>query len=284
MAEEAQEAPLALMEAPTAKKDDAPAGLPGWIATFSDLVTLLLTFFVLLLSFAKTETSKYEAALGSIRNAFGGNVLQEGEVRNQGKSPDDSLTLMDSQEPARPFPIEFLTTEGFLNRHEINRESTEDLNIMSRDLHEFNLLENVDIYEMKEGIKVVVRDKITFKKGSIVPDKVVVSVYDRLVQLLSKKNWVLFVIGHASLGEVSEDGILDALGLSAQRASAVTKSLVKRGIRASKVTTVFHGDSRPLKVGTESAKVNDQLSRRVEFIIRKNDLSTLGTKKRAKSL
>ena len=30
-------------------------GLPGWMATFSDLVTLLLTFFVLILSFAKTE-------------------------------------------------------------------------------------------------------------------------------------------------------------------------------------------------------------------------------------
>ena len=275
----------AIIEGPkTKKQDDGPKGLPLWMATFSDLVTLLLTFFVLLLSFAKTETSKYEAALGSLRNAFGGNVFQEGEVINQGKSPDDNLTLMDSSEPARPFPIEFLTTEGFLNRHEINRNSTEDFNLMSRDLREFNLHENVDIYEMKEGIKVVVRDKITFKKGSLIPDKVVVPVYDRLVQLLSQRDWILFVIGHASTGEESENGTLDALGLSAQRASAVTKSLVKRGIRASKVTTVFHGDSRPLKVGTESTEVNDKISRRVEFIIRKNDLSTLGTKKHIKRL
>ena len=51
-----------------AAEDEAPAcpkcevcipGLPGWMGTFSDLVTLLLTFFVLLLSFAKTESAKF---------------------------------------------------------------------------------------------------------------------------------------------------------------------------------------------------------------------------------
>ena len=134
------------------------------MATFSDLVTLLLTFFVLLLSFAKTETSKYEAALGSIRNAFGGNVMQDGEVIQRGKSPDNAMTLMDSQEPIRPFPIEYLTTEGFLDKHEINRESTEDLRQMEADLAQFGLTDNVDVYEMGEGIKVMVRDKIYFQE------------------------------------------------------------------------------------------------------------------------
>ena len=96
----------------------------GW-QPFSDLVTLLLTFFVLLLSFAKTESAKYEAALGSIRNAFGGNVLQKGEVIQLGKSTDNQPSMVESQAPVRPFPIEFLTMEGMLNKHEINRESTE---------------------------------------------------------------------------------------------------------------------------------------------------------------
>lgn len=55
---------------PPEKCEECIPGLPGWMATFSDLVTLLLTFFVLLLSFAKTENEKYEAALGSIRSAL----------------------------------------------------------------------------------------------------------------------------------------------------------------------------------------------------------------------
>ena len=52
------------------KCEECVPGLPGWMATFSDLVTLLLTFFVLLLSFAKTESAKFEAALGSLRNTL----------------------------------------------------------------------------------------------------------------------------------------------------------------------------------------------------------------------
>ena len=55
----ADEGNPAVTEDPPKCKECAP-GLPAWMATFSDLVTLLLTFFVLLLSFAKTESAKYE--------------------------------------------------------------------------------------------------------------------------------------------------------------------------------------------------------------------------------
>ena len=134
------------------------------MATFSDLVTLLLTFFVLLLSFAKTESAKYEAALGSIRNAFGGNTLQKGEVVQLGKSADNQPTMVESQSTVSPFPIEFLTMEGMLNKHEVNRDSTEVLEQMKQDLGDVGLAENVDVYEQKEGILVEVKDKIYFKK------------------------------------------------------------------------------------------------------------------------
>jgi chemotaxis protein MotB len=47
-------------------------GAPAWVVTFGDLMSLLLTFFVLLLSFSKVEdTQSYEAVQGSMRNAFG---------------------------------------------------------------------------------------------------------------------------------------------------------------------------------------------------------------------
>ena len=141
------------------KEQECPEGLPAWMATFSDLVTLLLTFFVLLLSFAKTETAKYEAALGSIRNAFGGNVLKQGEVLQLGKSPDNSPTMLETQHPIRPFPIEFLTMEGLLDKHEINRESTETLDEMKQQLANYDLADNATVYEMPEGIKIKLKDK-----------------------------------------------------------------------------------------------------------------------------
>lgn len=253
-------------------------GLPGWMATFSDLVTLLLTFFVLLLSFAKTESAKYEAALGSIRNAFGGNVLKHGEVIQRGKSPDDSPTMLESQEPIKPFPIDFLTMEGILDKHEINRESDETLKEVKNDLADFELADNVTVYEMAEGIKVMIKDKIYFKKGSVVPSDVNIEVYDRIVKMLSEKNWTIYVLGHASRGETSEDGSRDSFDLSASRASAVARNLMKQGVRAEQVTTTFYGDTRPDKVLKKTGEERQDLNRRVEFVIRKRDVATPGHK------
>ena len=149
--------------APPPKCPECPEGLPEWMATFSDLVTLLLTFFVLLLSFAKTETDKYKSALGSIRDAFGGNTMRQGEVLQPGKSPDDAPTMIDSQEDVKPFPIDFLTTEGMLDKHEINRSTEEDLQDMRRTLRQFELSDSVHVYEMNEGVKVKIKDFVLFE-------------------------------------------------------------------------------------------------------------------------
>lgn len=267
-------------DCPPAKCPPCAPGLPGWMATFSDLVTLLLTFFVLLLSFAKTETAKYEAALGSIRDAFGGNVLQAGEVLQKGKSPDNFPTMMESQTPIQPFPIEFLTMEGILDSHEINRDSDEDLKKMKFDLKEYDLAESVDVYEESEGIKVRVKDKIYFKMGSIEieNEKIAIPVYARLIKLLSEKNWTVFVIGHAARGEVAIDGKSDAYELSASRAIAVSRSLIRRGVSPDKITTAFYGDTKVENLVGRSQEENDAENRRVEFIIRKKDLVTDGHK------
>jgi chemotaxis protein MotB len=263
---------------PPVKCPECVPGLPAWMATFADLVTLLLTFFVLLLSFAKTESAKYEAALGSIRNAFGGNVLKHGEVIQRGKSPDDSPTMLESQQPIKPFPIEFLTMEGILDKHEINRESDETLKDARQDLSQFELSDNVTVYEMPEGIKVMVKDKIYFKEGSVVPSEVNIEVYDRLVKMLSDTKWTIYILGHSSRGETSTDGTRDAFELSASRASAVARNLMKQGVRAEQVTTTFYGDTRPDKVMEKSGKERQELNRRVEFIIRKRDVATPGHK------
>jgi len=265
---------------PPCRCEECIPGLPGWMSTFSDMVTLLLTFFVLLLSFAKTETAKYESALGSIRQAMGGNVLKYGEVIERGKSADNQPTMMESAEIIKPFPIEFLTTEGFLDKREINRSSEEELSFMRSDLNTFNLSESVDIYEEAEGIKVRVKEAIFFDKGSdvISKGKVSVEVFERMVNLLTGREWVIFVEGHANRGERSADGSLDALMLSAQRATSVTRVLIKMGVSPEQITTLFYGDTRPQKLTGEGNFDRAQMNRRVEFMIRKRDLQNEGHK------
>ena len=49
----------------------AGGGAPAWMATFADMATLLMAFFVLLLSFAEMNVPKYKEVSGSMKNAFG---------------------------------------------------------------------------------------------------------------------------------------------------------------------------------------------------------------------
>lgn len=256
------------MECPEPPKCEEcpPAGAPAWMATFSDLVTLLLTFFVLLYAMSKQDSSKFESVAGSIRKAFAGNAMNVGETIQLGKSPDDSPTMIENQEPIEPFPIDLLTTEGILDKYEINRESDEDLAQMKEVIGEHNLSESVEIYQMSEGVKIKIKDKIFFDKGSTAVKDINVAVFQRVVKLMQDNDWAIFVEGHADLNEVGQGGV-GPLELSAKRAQEVTKSLIGRGVRAEKISTIFYGDSRFVK-----GKRNNK----VEFTIRKRDLNTEG--------
>lgn len=246
-----------------------PPGAPAWMATFSDLVTLLLTFFVLLYAMSKTDESKFQSVAGSIRKAFAGNAMQIGETIQLGKSPDDSPTMIESQDPVEPFPIDLLTTEGILDKFEINRESEERLEQMKKVLADYELSESVDVYQMSEGVKIRVKDRITFNEGTTeMNNKAIIPVFQKIVNLMQDNDWSIFVEGYAEKGEVLKtDKNVDAYQLSSRRASEVTTALIKRGVDPSKITVVFYGDSRAVEGDT---------NQKVEFVLRKRDLKTEG--------
>ncbi len=270
MADEEEKKPFQQEAKP--KCPPCPKPLPLWLVTYSDLMSLLLTFFVLLLSFAKTESAKSQAAFGSIRDSFGGASLKQGEVLEKGKSPDDRPVMMESQDIIRPFPIEFLTTEGFFDKYETNRESDENLRKMKEDLENYDLSDATNLYEVPEGVFAKMKDRLFFEKGSILINVKNQSVIKQIVKLISETDWVLFIEGHASLGEVSSDGKSDAFILSSLRAANVAKEFIRLGVKPEKITTVFYGDSRAYVDTSKSKKEILDLSRRVEFIIRKRDL------------
>lgn len=99
-----------------------PAGAPAWMATFADMATLLMAFFVLILSFAEFNTPKFKQISGSLKNAFG--IQREIPVVEQPKgttvisldfspSPSPSVTnemTQDTTEHERP-ELEIKTDE-----------------------------------------------------------------------------------------------------------------------------------------------------------------------------
>ncbi len=87
MSEEEQECP------------ECPVGLPAWLATFADLMSLLMCFFVLLLSFAEMDALKFKRLAGSMREAFG--------VQNQvnvNDIPKGTSIIAQEFSPGRPDP------------------------------------------------------------------------------------------------------------------------------------------------------------------------------------
>lgn len=73
------------------RQEDPPAGSPAWMATFSDLMNLLLCFFVLLFSMSTVDAEKFEAVIASLQSSFsilpsGGASIGEGEMVSSGVS------------------------------------------------------------------------------------------------------------------------------------------------------------------------------------------------------
>jgi chemotaxis protein MotB len=76
-----------------------PEGLPAWMATFADLMSLLMCFFVLLLSFSEMDVLKFKQIAGSMKFAFG--VQNKIEVKDIPKGT--SVIAMEFR-PGRPEP------------------------------------------------------------------------------------------------------------------------------------------------------------------------------------
>ncbi len=86
--------------------DDAPAakatpGAPAWVMTFADLMSLLMCFFVLLLSFSEMDVSKYKEMAGSMKDAFG----VQRDIKS--KEPPKGINVIAREfSPGRPEPTQ----------------------------------------------------------------------------------------------------------------------------------------------------------------------------------
>lgn len=78
------------------KPEEAKAGAPEWMTTFSDLMNLLLCFFVLLFSMSSTDTAKYNEIVEAVTSSFsifsgGGSALDQGILISSGVSQLNEL-------------------------------------------------------------------------------------------------------------------------------------------------------------------------------------------------
>ena len=89
------------------KQEEAPKGSPAWMATFSDLMNLLLCFFVLLFSMSTVDAERFEIVIASLQSSFsilpsGGATVGEGELISSGVSALEMFDVYFNSSSALP--------------------------------------------------------------------------------------------------------------------------------------------------------------------------------------
>ena len=117
---------MAEAEAPEVEEEEEecpkcpPVGAPAWMATFADMATLLMAFFVLILSFAEFNVPKFKQISGSLRNAFG--VQKIVPIVEQPKGTT-VLSLNFSPSPAKSVTDEMTQQTTNVNQPELEQQN-----------------------------------------------------------------------------------------------------------------------------------------------------------------
>ena len=144
-----------------------PKGAPAWMATFADMATLLMAFFVLILSFAEFNVPKFKQISGSLKNAFG--IQRVVPVVEQPKGTTVlSLNFSPSPAPSVTKNLRQQTSDSEQKNLDLKSEIDEG------DSAKSNSKENLDAKKLsKEIIDQIQSDNVTVET---INDKVLVSV------------------------------------------------------------------------------------------------------------
>jgi chemotaxis protein MotB len=244
-------------------------GAPAWLVTFADLATLLLTFFILLLSYAEMDLEKYRAMANSMALAFGSsNVVSE----DIGGSP---ITLVESDTVSLPEPTDTLEDQPELideraEQSDIRQIQPGVIDLASRLITELEpevAAETLNVNYDEDQVVIRFSEEATFRSGdaSIKPE--MIPIIERVVEVLSACTGDVVVSGHTDNRPITSDRYRSNWDLSAARAVSVVHELVlSRDIDADRVVAAGRAETRPL--ADNSSPENRALNRRVEIAIR----------------
>jgi chemotaxis protein MotB len=245
---------------------------PAWIVTFADLATLLLTFFILLLSFAEMDVEKYRAMANSMAVAFGsGNVLAEGV----GGSP---LTLIETDTVSLPEPSDSMTSEPeFIDERTAGVETTGvpagivDLaSRMIRELEREVASEALSVNYDENQVVIRFSEEATFRSGDAAIKPEMLPIIDRVVGVLAECRGDVLVSGYTDDRPIASSRYRSNWDLSAARAVSVVHELVmNRQVPAERVVAAGRAETNPL--APNDSDENRAKNRRVEIAIRNPD-------------
>jgi len=280
-----------------------PEGLPAWMGTFADLMSLLMCFFVLLLSFSEMDAMKFKRLAGSMAQAFGvQNKLNVTDV------PKGTSIIAREFSPAIPEPtpineiwqktedltqssLDFDCTEEFdVQQGEENKDAgtkarikkkleemvaqtEQDAIELAQSLHDQIAAGEVEVETRGRQIIIRIREKGSFKTASAELADDYYDVLDEIREVLRVKPGKITVQGHTDNIPIKTARFRSNWELSSSRAVSVAHELMKDDINPMRFEVSGFGSSRPLTDNT--SRENRARNRRVEIVIQQGLDATL---------
>lgn len=260
------------------KRDEE--GLPAYMATFADLMSLLMCFFVLLLSFAEIDALKYKMVVKSLENAFG--VQREVAASEVPKGTSIIAQEFSPGEP-RPTPLKVVrqdtmdpTREELKVTADAEQMAQQQVKQIAEETRQFR--EALD-QEIEDGLIVVesqfsrivirIREKGSFPSGDARLNQAFIPILAKIHDVLLKTDGRIAVAGHTDNVPINTARYRSNWELSTSRATSVVHELLRPGdMQADRFVLEGYADTRPLVPNDTSA--NRAKNRRVEIIVLKS--------------
>ncbi|WP_460225328.1 flagellar motor protein MotB [Aurantivibrio infirmus] len=280
-------------------KCDCPPGLPAWMGTFADLMSLLMCFFVLLLSFSEMDALKFKRLAGSMAQAFGvQNKLNVNDI------PKGTSIIAQEFSPGKPEPTpineiwqkaqdvatvslevqcaeEYDIEQGDLDAEagvkarikeqleELVKETEKDAislaNTLSKQINEGE----IEIETHGRKIIIRIREKGSFRSGSAELSENIEDVITEIQRVLIEKPGKIQIQGHTDNIPIATARYRSNWELSSSRAVTVAHELMDDGlINSRRFEVAGFSDTVPLVPNdTEENRIRN---RRVEIVIRQD--------------
>lgn len=253
----------------------------GWIVTFADLMSLLLTFFILLLSFSKMDLQKYELMAMAMAQSFGIDALssenQSGGAiifAEQPAVPPPPATTEEQSELEKEFE-EF--GESDIEMLEEPQEPTESVNQIDPSIDRLteNLVDTLEAEILSNALsvsydanKVVVRfsEATTFPSGSEELKEDMFPILEKIEDVLAECEGEIIVSGYTDNLPVNSSRYRSNWDLSAARAVSVVHQLIfNNKVDANRVSAAGRAETNPL--APNDTPENRAKNRRVEISV-----------------
>ena len=222
-------------------------GAAKWVVTFGDLMSLLLCFFVLLLSFSEMDKQKYKQVAGSMEKAFG--VQRKNRVMEIPKG----MKLI-----ARDFDQEAIATR-------IKDDLGQEIEAMIKSQLS-DLKDQISIEAGENDVVIRLMGESTFDSGKAEIRQQLKPILQKIARKLQDTQGDIMIAGHTDNIPVRGGPYKSNLRLSAARASAVAEYFIAHSrIDPRRIATMGFGQYRP--IDTNDTPSGRHKNRRVEIIL-----------------